>query len=368
MAQRRSGRLQDLKRFYAVDKRATAVAALEAGELRNALRLAFECVEAAKRADECRSLVPVFLAGARGATAESRFADAVRALQWARRLDPQDEYIQRRLESAVRSEQSHSTLRITTPDGTITAASPTEVARYRVITFAEVVTRRMNYRIGHIGERPVLECARHCSLLNSAKAPLPELGRAVGSFFKVGVYRWRGDPNLACDEFSRMLNKFKDGAQAIGEQLGWLFGEALLEDKSTLRSVDLVVPVPGDPERTGPRGFNPPTVLAAAVSEATGLPLFDVLLKRRSVRARELGWADVAGNYSADPSKASIVAGRSVLLVDDVATRGYTLTSCADVLRKAGADSVHAAVLAQAISSHREDLARAASGGMETDL
>ena len=58
---------------------------------------------------------------------------------------------------------------------------------------------------------------------------------------------------------------------------------------------------------------------------------------------------NVAGVFHAE---SSLVSGRIVMLMDDVATTGATLTSCADALLKADAQAVYALTLARALPHH----------------
>jgi predicted amidophosphoribosyltransferase len=58
---------------------------------------------------------------------------------------------------------------------------------------------------------------------------------------------------------------------------------------------------------------------------------------------------NVANAFYSDPD---LVAGKSILLMDDVATTGATLSSCADALLNAGASSVFALTLARALPHH----------------
>jgi predicted amidophosphoribosyltransferase len=56
--------------------------------------------------------------------------------------------------------------------------------------------------------------------------------------------------------------------------------------------------------------------------------------------------ANISGAY--EITDAELIAGKRVLLIDDIVTTGSTLAECARTLRSAGAASVCAAALARA--------------------
>jgi len=116
-------------------------------------------------------------------------------------------------------------------------------------------------------------------------------------------------------------------------------------------STQLVAPVPLHPARERQRGYNQAVALAKPLAAALGIPCVPRVLRRDRVTADQIGLdvqrrrANVADAFSVPaPGK---VQGRSVLLVDDVATTGCTLDACALALQRAGATSVYALVVAR---------------------
>jgi ComF family protein len=123
-------------------------------------------------------------------------------------------------------------------------------------------------------------------------------------------------------------------------------------DRATIPAVDLVVPAPLHRSRERMRGYNQAALLARNISLHARLPL-DAHAARR-VRAtaplvktmhREERLAIMQGAFAAS---AEAVAGRAILLVDDVVTTGATLDSCARALLEAGAASVRCVTWARA--------------------
>ena len=113
---------------------------------------------------------------------------------------------------------------------------------------------------------------------------------------------------------------------------------------------DLVIPVPLHPSRRRDRGFNQAELLAQSVSRTLGLPLEHRALQRsrRTAAQSRLPADDRQDNVSGAfrVRCAQRIAGRRLLLVDDVLTTGATANACSQALLAAGASSVDVLVLA----------------------
>lgn len=122
-------------------------------------------------------------------------------------------------------------------------------------------------------------------------------------------------------------------------------------DWEILRPVDLVLPLPITHGRERRRGYNQSALLAEALALEVGLEYLEGALTRPVHRPPQVGLsrtdraANVKGVFRV-PLPA-LVAGRRVLLVDDVMTTGATLTEASKALLLAGAKSVSALTLAR---------------------
>lgn len=130
-----------------------------------------------------------------------------------------------------------------------------------------------------------------------------------------------------------------------------LAGLLVARHRATLAAwnVDRVVPVPMHWSRRMVRGTSAAAELAAAIAAQLGLPCRATL--RRAVATRmqnELPIASRRGNVANVFQVRGDVAGRRVLVVDDVCTTGSTLAACSHALTAAGACVVYAAVVAKA--------------------
>ncbi|MFA5537588.1 MAG: double zinc ribbon domain-containing protein [Gemmobacter sp.] len=115
----------------------------------------------------------------------------------------------------------------------------------------------------------------------------------------------------------------------------------------------LVAPVPLHRLRLLRRRYNQAALLSAALAREAGLAhLPDLLVRTRRTRVqdgadREARFLNLSGAIAVAPRHRDRIAGRQVLLVDDVMTSGATLAAAADACLAAGAGEVSVAVLAR---------------------
>lgn len=114
---------------------------------------------------------------------------------------------------------------------------------------------------------------------------------------------------------------------------------------------DLVLPLPLHPSRLRTRGFNQSLEMARPVARALGVAVDPTLLSR--IRATppqaELPLKERARNVRGAFACAGDLAGKRVLLVDDVMTTGATLREAARILKIHGAGPITVAVAARAL-------------------
>ena len=162
----------------------------------------------------------------------------------------------------------------------------------------------------------------------------------------------RGRAACLYDENSRgPILQFK---HADRTDLGPLFARWLARSaRDLLAEADCVAPVPLHPTRLFRRRYNQAAEIARPLSRLAGLTyLPDALVRRRATETQggKSGSGrrrNVAAAFEVPARKARLVAGRKIVLIDDVMTTGATLEGCARALLKAGADQVNVAVVSR---------------------
>jgi ComF family protein len=138
----------------------------------------------------------------------------------------------------------------------------------------------------------------------------------------------------------RLLHALKYMNQPeLGVELGRLYGQELL-DAGYYGRFEVIIPVPLYKARLRQRRYNQSEEFGKGLAGVLGIPCEGQALKRiartetQTRKSRLDRWLNVSQVFVvAQPEK---IAGRHVLLVDDVVTTGATLEACGRVIIQAG--------------------------------
>ncbi len=128
--------------------------------------------------------------------------------------------------------------------------------------------------------------------------------------------------------------KYKNQKE-LGAYLGKMYGK-ILKEQTEWNQSELIIPVPLHKSKLRKRGYNQSESFAIGLSMAMDKPLFKHHLIRRRAsetqtkKSRIARWENVADIFEIHLSEQ--LAGKKILLVDDVVTTGATLESCAQAL------------------------------------
>jgi ComF family protein len=162
---------------------------------------------------------------------------------------------------------------------------------------------------------------------------------------------------LAYDDASRtMILRFKhaDQIHAVHTFVPWLrrAGADLLAE------ADLLIPVPLHRWRLLKRRYNQAGLLAQALGKTAGIPcISDLLLRKRATKVQghmnpSERHRNVRNAFTVHPRHAKKIAGKRIVLIDDVLTTGATVGECAKALKKAGVASVDILSIARVVKHH----------------
>ena len=196
--------------------------------------------------------------------------------------------------------------------------------------------------------RPLPESAATATVCGQCRQSPPQFdgARAVGlhsATLREAVLRFK---------FARRQRLVKPLAELLAERVGM---EQTAPAGLPWENLTGVVPVVLHPRRRNWRGFDQAVLLSRRLAKLIDLPCREQVLVRSKDTAPQIGLTppqrrDNMKDAFAVPQP-EVVAGESLLLIDDVYTTGSTLNEAAKVLHRAGAKSVWALTITCAMPS-----------------
>lgn len=189
------------------------------------------------------------------------------------------------------------------------------------------------------------QCRSDTPEISDTKRKLPYLAKWTGLWYYEGSVR-----------ASILRYKFR-GSRSYSQSYGRLLAMKLLQEDA---SFDILTWAPISRRRKRSRGYDQVELIARAVAKELGVSLVPTLTKIRHNRPQSklkdaaARRANVLGVYRVlDPEQ---IAGKRILLLDDILTTGATVSECARTLLTAGAKEVICATVA--VASHQRHNSR----------
>jgi ComF family protein len=129
--------------------------------------------------------------------------------------------------------------------------------------------------------------------------------------------------------------------------------------RELLAGADALVPVPLHWRRGWSRRYNQSGALARVIERQTGVKLVSEALRRVRPTQQQIGLSrterasNVQGAFKVASDRKADIAGRRVILIDDVLTSGATAGACAHALLRAKAVQVDVLVFARVVDTHK---------------
>ncbi len=121
----------------------------------------------------------------------------------------------------------------------------------------------------------------------------------------------------------------------IAEEMGRIMADRL-SAKGFFEGIDAMVPVPLSADRLRERGYNQSEMIARGIGERTGLPIYNKVLARKAFKGSQTRLNPYERKENVEHAFELVdggnIAGRHLLLVDDVMTTGSTLLACGRLL------------------------------------
>ena len=150
----------------------------------------------------------------------------------------------------------------------------------------------------------------------------------------------------------RLVHQLKyKGRKDIGVYLGHLFGLRLSEDKD-FQSVDVILPIPLHAKKLRKRGYNQSEHIANGIAKVIPKPVDTKSLIRivetatQTNKTRYARWENASEVFQLTAPEE--LAGKHILLVDDIVTTGATIESAAQQLMQLNGTRISVACLGYA--------------------
>ncbi|MBK7866904.1 MAG: ComF family protein [Ignavibacteriales bacterium] len=147
--------------------------------------------------------------------------------------------------------------------------------------------------------------------------------------------------------FRTMIHFLKyKGLFNAGKYLGEILGNEL-KTKMDISEIDCIIPVPLHRLKIIERGYNQSLLLAKGVSLVTGIPILQKAVKRSRYTAAQVETETKAERHlnikgAFKVTDANIIAGKNILIIDDVITTGSTIREVAKELKEGGVNELYA--------------------------